>query len=329
MELNAEGLQSGERDIAKFTVELSIAEPITVNNPTNEREEFDLRLQAMESVKLAELLSKRITLIIGVAGIGKSVLAKQIAFKWANNDELFTQFSHCVLIECRKLTAIEDLDKFLADEYFIDGGKLESKDILFVIDGLDEIENLQHELQIPNSNVHKLLHSNKFCHSKFILTGRPHVQGILRREVRQTFEVFGLSEQSIDDYIKMFAEDDNEKLAKINATRDSSANIQSTLRIPQYLNTLCCVSLMTAGQAIKSVTELYIWLLYIFLNEHVNKEDNEDVSAEDIFLKFSLLIARIAEISYDLVKNNRIRFRKKHFNLGEIEKDKAFRVFLC
>ena len=101
------------------------------------------------------------------------------------------------------------------------------------------------------------------------------------------------------------------------------------MSIPQYLNTLCCVSILTEGKAILNTTELYCWLLFIFFQSHI-----KDVpSVSDIFSNYFNFIKIFGKISYELLLKKTIVFNRNDFmeELKELNKDKKmadiFKVF--
>ena len=333
-----------ERSVHDFAVELCIAESNQVDEIKNERTEFIQRMESIRStskIELSDLLGEeRITYVRGAAGSGKTVLCKKLATKWANN-EIYTNFPYALLIESRDLCSPElTLEDFMKERSFPDPEQLNAKDILFIIDGLDEVENLYGVVQARNSTsiLSKLLTSQVFRESKFILTGRPHVEKILKDAVEfignmKVYEICGLSEKSIDTFINMFAKQDPEKIEKIKKARETTDSIKSTLQIPLYLNSFCCIALMTGGLAIRNVTELYIWLLYILLAEHFNKKNKKDVEPAVLFRSFSSLIVKLGEISFSLLQKKKIIFTQKEFQstLHDIEENKeiadAFKSF--
>ena len=327
-------------DLDKFAVDVAVVEGHKVTNLPNERTDFiskwhDIRSQ--RSVNSNELVDReseeKVTFIRGLAGIGKTMLAKQIALDWAKG-KMFEDFSHLYVLECRNLNNERRLDDLLKREFFGDSFP-EGNKILFIIDGIDEFDELETKLKDKNSIIYQLL-SDRFVGSKVILTGRPHVQTALKsRKVvdlignMKIYEIIGLSEKSVNEYIDLFTEKESKKEEAIRKTRNSSQNISRLMSIPQYLNTLCCIAILTEGQAISNTTELYLWLLFLFFKSHI--EDIREIS--EIFSKYFDFIKIFGRISYELLLKKTIIFKKKDFTnefkqLDENEEmKKIFEVF--
>ena len=337
------GLGVKDVDLEKFSVDVTVVGQDEIAELPNERSQFidkmhDIRSQ--RSVELNELVDseseERVSFIRGLAGIGKTVLAKQIALRWANHKILYN-FTHLYVLECRNLNNERSLDDLLKREFFADSVPEGSK-ILFIIDGIDEVVDLETKLKDKNSIIYQLLDkkSDRFVGSKVILTGRPHVQTALKSRQgvdlignMKIYEAVGLSEKSVNEYIDLFTEKEPEKKKAIQKTVELSRNIRGLMSIPQYLNTLCCVSILTNGKAILNTTELYCWLLFIFFQSHI-----EDVpSVSDIFSNYFNFIKIFGKISYQLLLKKTIVFNRNDFmkELKELNKDKKiadiFNVF--
>ena len=219
------GLGVKNVDLEKFSVDVTVVGQDEIAELPNERSQFidkmhDIRSQ--RSVELNELVDseseERVSFIRGLAGIGKTVLAKQIALRWANHKILYN-FTHLYVLECRNLNNERSLDDLLKREFFADSVPEGSK-ILFIIDGIDEVVDLESKLKDKNSIIYQLLdkNSDRFVGSKVILTGRPHVQTALKSRQgvdlignMNIYEAVGLSEKSVNEYVDLFTEKEPEK----------------------------------------------------------------------------------------------------------------------
>eukprot|EP00112_Aurelia_sp_Birch-Aquarium-sp1_P014541 Seg3149.1_Seg3149.2 transcript_id=Seg3149.1_Seg3149.2/GoldUCD/mRNA.D3Y31 product="NACHT LRR and PYD domains-containing protein 3" protein_id=Seg3149.1_Seg3149.2/GoldUCD/D3Y31 len=312
-------------DLDKFAVDVTVLKGHKVASLPNERSEFISKLhdiRSQRSVELNELVDReseeRVSFVRGLAGIGKTVLAKQIALKWANGI-IFREFTHVYVLECRNLNGETSLDDLLKREFFGDSAP-KGNNLLFIIDGVDEVDDLETKLKPKGkqSIIYQLLDksSHRYNESKVILLGRPHVQTTLKSREgidlignMKTFEMIGLSEKSVSKYINLFTEKESQKEEAIQKTRDSSQNISVLMSIPQYLNTLCCVAILTEGKAISNTTELYTWLLFLFFKSHI--KDVDDVT--EIFSNYFDFIKTFGKISYELLLKKTIVFKQKDF----------------
>ena len=93
-------------------LKISVSRPAAATFRDETRQYFEhLKGMAGKDIDLNELLNHddRVVLVSGVAGLGRTVLTKQLAFLWANN-KIYTQFKLCIMMECR------DFNYFLANE---------------------------------------------------------------------------------------------------------------------------------------------------------------------------------------------------------------------
>ena len=272
-------------------------------------------------IELNELLNdhdKRIVLVTGIAAIGKSVLMKQLALSWANN-EMYTQFNLCIIMECREINSFvakegshlkkhELFSEFLRTKFEYDLGRGVST--LILLDGLDELR----ELGAKDSMIWELLdvRNTKYAMAKIILTGRPHVEGKLDRNDKDTggiirFEIQGLSDKQRGDYVKKIASCEKD-IANIHRTIDSSQQCSQVTSIPGFLNTLSCVAILSDGETLKSVAELYVWVLYFLLKEHCEKDGPSRKQCSAIFKEYSSELGILSEICHQLLSENKIIF---------------------
>ena len=274
-----------------------------------------------KDIELHELLNdhdKRIILVNGIAAIGKSVLMKQLAFSWANN-EIYTQFKLCIIMECREINSFvakegahlkkhELFSEFLKAkfEYDLGGGA----STLILLDGLDELWDISKD----DSMIWELLDvkNTKYAMAKIILTGRPHVEGKLDRNGKDTggikrFEIEGLNDEQRRDYVKKIASCEKD-IANIHRTIDSSEQCSQVISIPGFLNTLSCVAIVSDGKTLKNVAELYVWILYFLLKEHGEKDGPSRKRCSAIFKEYSSELGLLSEICHELLSKNEIIF---------------------
>ena len=274
---------------------------------------------------------KRVTFVRGIAGIGKSVLAKQIVFGWATGT-MYQNFEVCLFFECR------DLNRYSHDEgkgfnskemlhNFINKKTCDlniktEKNVLIVIDGVDELFDIGDE----NSLIYQFLDiKESYGEAKIIMTGRPHVENVLDKcgitiGGYKVVEMMGLGEEEIKEYIAKFTtcieeERSSEVSTLINQTIEASADIRPILCVPQFLNGICCVSIVTGGEGIGNETELYCWTLYLLLKQHLSEREEamSERTWHKIFASYRQLILVVSEISFKLYSENQIIFKKEDF----------------
>ena len=326
-----------EVDVSDFAVKLKIGRCSRAED--NFRDERDRYLKTQkdvtgDAIDISTLIDEkcRVTFIRGIAGMGKSVLAKQLTYGWANGD-IYQDFKTCVMFECRDLNYFKDrkgtrlekheiLDDFLKSKVNYDVG--DGEGVLVIVDGLDEL----YDITEKDSIIFDLLNINgNYGMAKVIITGRPHVEHKLTgyNNMGGLFkvEINGLSEDQIDEYVDKFSSRDDHKV-DINKARASSKGYLPIMNVPQFLNTLCCVAILMKGQAVFNNTELYCWTVYLLLKQHADK-DGSSRKAPEVFREFSQTLSTLSEICHNLLTKNKIIFKGNIKSLlGNIGKDKEF-----
>eukprot|EP00794_Sanderia_malayensis_P018439 gene18439-biopygen12379 len=331
-------------DINDFSVNLKIVEEekrCTAEEQTY-HDELEKHLHLLKdnakAIKVGELMNmiednekERIIFVSGLAGIGKSVLAKKVALDWASKE--CSQTRCLFYITCRELNSFfhksnRDIEPVTFIEEYL---KKEFKNMpfdnvettVFLIDGLDE---LQEPVKIIKA------FTEKFFKSRFIILGRPHARHYVNSigQKSQKLEILGLNDGQIEEYIKKFPKlstdksQDESSLTEENIKEaiQKSINISYIATIPQFLNTICCaVMLSTEGKSFTNKTDLYSWMLFLLMKQHFQgkEPDNQNLGWE-IFSHYSQQLLAICKQAFELCSSGNIIFKK-----AELEcKDEKF-----
>ena len=336
---NNNRIELKEVDINKFAVKLKINRELpTMDNFRDEARQYFAHVQGMrgDDIEISRLIDdeNRVTFIRGIAGMGKSVLAKQLTYGWANGD-IYQNFKMCVMFECRNLNYFKDrkgaelkkheiLGEFIKSKVSYDFG--DGEGVLVIVDGLDEL----YDITEKDSIIFDLLNiKGEYGMAKVIITGRPHIEDKLigYNNMGGLFkvEINGLSEDQIDEYVDKFSSREDHKV-DINKARTSSKGYLPIMNVPQFLNTLCCVAILMKGQAVFNNTELYCWTVYLLLKQHADKQKGQDLSTiSQVFTKYSNTLAYLSELCYNLLKENKIIFQGNIESiLGETVEEETF-----
>ena len=326
-----------EVDISDFAVNLKIG--CCSASKSDFRDEAkrhldNLKAAAGDAIDISNLIDEkcRVTFIRGIAGMGKSVLAKQLTYGWANGD-IYQNFNMCVMFECRDLNYFKDHEGAELKKHEILGKFIKSKvdynlgngeGVLFIVDGLDEL----YDITEKDSIIGQLLSRKIYPMSKVILTGRPHIEdkvtGHDNMGCLSKVEINGLSEDQIDEYVDKFSSREDHK-ERINTARRSSKGFLPIMYVPQFLNTLCCVAILSKGEAVLNSTELYCWTVYLLLKQHADKDGSSRKMASEVFSDFSQTLSTLSEVCHNLLTKNKIIFEGSiELLLGEVGKDKDF-----
>ena len=178
------------------------------------------------------------------------------------------------------------------------------------MDGLDELLDIKEN----DSLIWQLLdiHNSKYTKAKIILTGRPQVERTLdsyNREVggMQKIEILGLSEEQVNEYVTMFASCE-EEIVKINKVKNASKAYLPVIYVPQFLNSLCCVALLSGADAVRSAAELYCWTLYLLLKQHAEKGGSREKLCSEIFDEYSSELLALSAICHELLNESKVIF---------------------
>ena len=318
-----------EESVYKCSVRLKLNENVQAENTfMNENRQYFENLIGVKSedLKLSQLMDghKRVTFVRGIAGMGKTILAKQLACEWASGS-MYTDFKLFILFECRELNDFvrrggKNFEKHKLFDDFIEtkcGYHLESSvEVMFVVDGLDELSDISTRKE--DSIIWRLLDvSNpKYRGSRIIVTGRPHIESKLSRPDKsigglRKVEIQGLSSEQIEKYIKNFSplEDDVERISNAKA---NSERYLPTMHIPQYLNTFCCVAILSRGQAVCSIAELYCWMLFLFLRQHADQQPSAGPKTNfEIFTDYSSELLALGKVCHKMLNENKIILLKE------------------
>ena len=328
-------------NVNDFAVELKIGNTERpVETLRGEFRRCNERIEGMRGskVKISHLVDKqkRIVFIRGLPGAGKSVLVKQMTYKWADG-ELFQQFDLCITFECRELNYFVQNEgkKFEKHELLVEFVKSRANfefgsksSVLFIIDGLDELNNVF--IHTDDSIIWQLLDVKmpNYSRAKLIITGRPHVEKVLFMQNKdtggiRTVEIDGLSEEQIKEYVKIFASSNDVMVEKISRAIESSKSNLKPIIYPQILNSFCCVASISDELKVHNETELYCWSFYLLLKQHAEKDGSPDKKISDIFKEYSKDLLELSKICHELLQKNTIIFEGK-IEFGEIGKGKEF-----
>ena len=324
-----------EVDASDFAVKLKISRcSAPFSNFRDEAKRYldNLKDAAGDAIDISNLIDDkhRVTFIRGIAGMGKSVLAKQLTYGWASGN-IYQNFKMCVMFECRDLNYFKDHEGAMLEKHEIIGEFIKSKvncdlgngeGVLVIVDGLDELYDITEE----DSIIMQLLSRKIYPMSKVILTGRPHIEFKLNdyRIVGglKSVEIQGLTNEQINKYVEKFSKSEDHIL-DINKAKGAS-NVP-IIHVPQFLNTLCCIAILLKGQAISNSTELYCWTVFLFLKQHADKHSPSRKMASEVFREFSHTLSTLSEVCNNLLTKNRTIFEGSiELLLDDIGKDREF-----
>ena len=271
-------------------------------------------------------------LIEGAPGIGKTVLAKEIAYRWAKN-ELLTSKKLLFLVflrECfqKPVMTIEGLIQFVFKSSEVTScltrhlTKTEGKDTVIIFDGFDELseENKKKSIIVDIINRRIL---TKCC---LVVTSRPTASSILHTSVDRRVEIVGFTEEDRLDYIQtaLGSEDqvkgeqvNNEHVKALQHYLQSNPTINALCYIPLNMTILLCLVEDGIDRLPKTQTEMYKKFIEMTIVRFIKKYDksNTIINIAELLDPYDKLFVELTKLAYKALKTDKIIF-----TLPEIKK---------
>ena len=216
----------------------------------------DRVLERKVGIKLGDIFkadeaARKVILIEGAPGSGKTTLSWHICQKWASG-ELFQQFSLAVLVQLRdpaiqSAQTIADLlphvnidDRFTQEvlsEIQCRGGE----GILFVMDGWDELVLNTKQESVVRQLVQLLL-ANPLPNSAMIVTCR---SGQLQEIASSWLETMGFTPSDVKEYFSECLKGDTQAVEKLSEVVQQNPQIEASSYLPLIAAIIVAIFLMT------------------------------------------------------------------------------------
>ena len=272
-------------------------------------------------------------LIEGAPGIGKTVLAKEIAYRWAEN-ELLTSKKLLFLVflrECfqKPVMTIEGLIQFVFKSSEVIScltrhlTKTEGKDTVIIFDGFDELseENKKESIIVDIINRRIL---TKCC---LVVTSRPTASSILHTSVDRRVEIVGFTEEDRLDYIQtaLGSEDqvngeqvNNEHVKALQHYLQSNPTINALCYIPLNMTILLCLVEDGIDKLPKTQTEMYKKFIEMTIVRFIKKYDksNAIINIAELLDPYDKLFVELTKLAYKALKTDKIIFKLPEIKKG-------------
>jgi len=247
-------------------------------------------------------------LIEGVPGIGKTVLAKEIAFLWANG-KLLKEVVILFLLFLRepKLWEVKSV-KELVQLLTIDGAFNDDKiaqillhskrfQIAFVFDGLDEYP----QCNIENSFIFKIIVGRVFPKAIVVCTSRPVVSLCLHGHVDRRIEILGFTKEEREKYITLSLSESPDEKCKLEKYLKDNPMIDDLCLIPLHLAIL--MFLYKQGILPETLTKLNELFVIHTMHRNFKKIQGQNVASTEITWtdlpeKHLNVIYKLSELAY-------------------------------
>ena len=260
-------------------------------------------------------------LIEGAPGIGKSVLLKEIAYKWGNK-QLLKMFELVILISLRdpslqRIKSVSNLLQLLykgdenasqvvsaCSEYLSRNG---GKTLTLLLDGYDEYpEHLQKSSLIADIIKRQVL---PLC--GLVVSSRPHASQHLRKLATIRVDILGFTETEREHYIKQALPDQPHKVKELTQYLHQHPSVDSICFSP--FNMVILLYLYKLGIPLPdNSTELYHHFICSTICRHLSKFGKSlthPVTAlTDLPDPYNKIIQQLSKLSLEALNNNKLIF---------------------
>ena len=272
-----------------------------------------------EYVTLSEALDvkrekKKIVMIEGGPGMGKTTLAINICKCWAK-DELLQGYDAVILLTLRDPEI--QTSKTIGDLLLIPSDKIRDsvleeiiqshgEKICFILEGLDELPN-----HLQDSSVFTKL-TEMLSKCMLIYTRRPS-SWFPSVRASQTIQINGFTEESIDEYISNTFENEPEMALQLKSQVHNNPEVMKILHIPINVAIICLIFFHYLKLP-NRLTELYTLLCLRLILRHIvkrtpNVEQNKTLcSLNDLPGEISAEFSQLCYIAYKGICNKKIIF---------------------
>ena len=259
-------------------------------------------------------------LIEGAPGIGKSMLLKEIAYRWGKQQLL--QMYELVLLVClrdpslRQVKSVDDLQLFCIGDtnaieivsacaqYLLANG---GKNLVLLLDGYDEYpENLRESSLVTSILKRRLL---PLC--GLVVSSRPHVSGRFHTRATIRVDILGFTETEQEHYIKQALSDQPHKIEEVTQYLQQHLSIDSICFVPFNMVILLYLYKLEIPLP-KNSTELYHHFILSTICRHFTKLDkpltHNITDLTDLPEPYNRIIQQLSKFSLEALNKNQLIF---------------------
>ncbi|XP_065658366.1 uncharacterized protein LOC136071710 [Hydra vulgaris] len=317
-------------------VDLCIVDAVNAQTDAvlSERKEFLQKQLRYTPIPYSEIFmkDKSVTIISGIAGIGKTWLLRKCLLDWSNG-LIWKNVKLVFYLECRRLNQYQNISNIheLLNVFYkdiINDFDISTHSTLFIIDGLDEFKYLNELINCSSSCNYPIVNVlTEILKYKYVVAGRVHAidqyQSISTEDCDKiNIQIMGFNKGGINNYIENNVLEEKKDVVK--ATLKESAYAKSMSSVPFFLSFMCRIisnSKSLYKNSFLTMTDLYANIFLHFLQKHIIK-NNESIFQ---FMKNNSnkeYILNICKIAYQLFVENKVIFSKEDIQTFIIDFDK-------
>ena len=278
--------------------------------------------------ELAEILAPleqskdpQFILIEGAPGIGKSMLLKEIVYRWGNK-QLLKNFRLVILLCLRDPTvqqigSVSDLLQLFCEgnrraieiaaachDYLSENG---GKDLVFLFDGFDELS-----VEIRRTNlISKILNRQVLPECGIVISSRPYASVYLRERATIRVDILGFTEKEQNQFIQQALKEQPQSIKELTQYLEDHFIISSLCAVP--FNMVVLLFLYKQGISLpNNSTQLYNHFVCITICRHLAKYghplDNTITDLTNLPDPCSRVVQELCKLSLEALNDNKLVF---------------------
>ena len=315
-------------DIDKIT-SLANKQSVPKHHPKLEdHEPLQEVLDSTVTKEIAEILAPleeskhpQFILIEGAPGIGKSILLKEIAYRWGNK-QLLKTFKLVLLVCLRDPTVqqvelVSDLLQHFGESNrraieiaaachdYLSGNS--GKDLAFLFDGFDEVSV---EIQ-KNSLISKILNRKLLPGCGIVISSRPHATVHLRERATVRVDILGFTEIERNQFIQHALKEQPQSIKELTQYLQNHFTISTLCVVP--FNLVVLLFLYKQGISLPSNSmQLYHHFICPTICRHLAKYghslDNTITDLTNLPDPCNKIVQQLSRLSLEALNNNKLVF---------------------
>ena len=224
----------------------------------------------------------KVVLIEGAPGIGKTILSKEIAYRWACKKLL--HHDNLVLLVFLRDPNIQNINSIEALIQYMYRSKLdqevikisraiathlivtEGANLTLILDGFDELSHLKCE----NDFILELLYKNILPLCRIVVSSRPTASKYLQKLADVKVEILGFTKESRQTYINIELKENHDRLDMLLSYLKENSIVDHLCYIPFILSLLVCIT-KECKELPKSQTDLYTKFITYAISRFLRK----------------------------------------------------------
>ncbi|XP_077996888.1 NACHT, LRR and PYD domains-containing protein 3-like isoform X2 [Glandiceps talaboti] len=277
---------------------------------------FPLQVSQLMDTILSQGRTPRRVRVEGPPGIGKSTFCQKVVYEWACGN--IPQFSLAFLLEMKDFSGkiIDTIfDQLLPEEYQCKFSKTElwdmllqnSHDVLFVLDGLDEID----PKVLSDSDIIKLIQGKTMYGCTVIVTSRPHEYDAILKNCHPNLKVTGYTPNERNQFIKEYFSGNEISAGNLIKKIESKYVLSEICQTPLNTILLCVLWEDNSDTLPDTLTALYKDLTLAVSKNYSTKVLETEFEGNKIPDGIMKNLIALGKYAWDGIRDDRLIFQQK------------------